>query len=132
MRYTADSWFFVKISEKNPKALNLWEEITTGKGRLVVPTVVIAEIEKRFLKRNLNQLFEEFLSQMENSEKIFIVGLTLEIAKEAGKLGNTYNLSTIDSIILATAKLTEFTELISDDEHFILAEKNNLIKRVRF
>lgn len=72
------------------------------------------------------------IDKIESSQKISVVNLNLEIAKEAGRIGNTYNCTTSDSVILATAIETGYTNILTDDEHFIPAEKQGKIKIVRF
>ena len=128
MKYTADSWFFIQLSKGAEKAAKIWEEIKLGKGRLVVPTIVIVEVKKRLLSYGLNKFAEEFVDELESSQKISIVNLTLDIAKEAGKLGNSYNCTTADAVILATAIETGYINILTDDKHFLQAEKQGKVK----
>jgi predicted nucleic acid-binding protein len=132
MRYAADSWFFIKFMEKDSKAIALWEDIKYGKGRLAVPSVVITEIVKKFLTRGLNKELDMLILGLNSSEKIFIIDLTREIAEEAGKLGYSFNVPTIDSIVLATAIKTGHNNIISDDSDYKKAEKQGKIKRIRW
>ena len=132
MKYTADSWFFIQLSKGVEKAKNLWNEIKIGKARLVVPTIVIVEIKKRLLASGLSKYAEELIDELEASQRISIIDLTLDIAKESGRLGNTYNCTTADAIIIATAIQTSYINVITDDEHFIAAEKQGKIKIIRF
>ncbi len=133
MNYTADSWFFIQLVEEGEeKAGQIWREICDGKSRLIIPTIVVAELSKRFLRKNLKGEFEDFLEDLEESEKIITVDLTMKIAVLAGKLGHTYNMPTEDSVILATAVSTGHTNVLTDDAHFILADKQNKIKMVKF
>ena len=131
MKYTADSWFFIQLSKGSAKAKEVWESIKLGKGRLIVPTIVIVEVKKRLLSYGLSKYAEELIDELEASQKISIVALTLEIAKEAGKIGNTFNCTTADAVILATAIETGYTDLLTDDKHFIPAEKEGKIKIIR-
>ncbi|MFH0836824.1 MAG: PIN domain-containing protein [Candidatus Aenigmatarchaeota archaeon] len=132
MKYTADSWFFIELINQNTRALNIWMEINEGKSRLIVPSIVIAEIVRKFLKNNLNRELQTLLNGFNNTEKIRIVDLTKEIAEHSGKLSYTYNMPMVDAIILTTAILTEYNNIITDDPHFKPAEKQNRIKRVRW
>lgn len=132
MKYTADSWFFIQLSRGNKKALEIWNEIKLGKGRLVVPTIVIAEVQKRLLSRGLSEYAEELVEEIEASQKISTVNLTLELAKQAGKFGNSFNCTIADAVILATAVETGYINLITDDNHFIPAQKQGKISIVRF
>ena len=132
MKYTADSWFFIQLSKNVDKAVEIWDSIKNGKGRLVVPTVVIVEVKKRLLSYGLNKLAEELINEFEASQKISIVDLTLELAKEAGRIGNSYNCTTSDAVIMATAIETEYINILTEDEHFIQAEKQGKIKIINF
>ena len=128
MKYTADSWFFIQLSKGAEKTKKIWEDIKLGKGRLIVPTIVIVEVKKRLLGYGFNKYADELVEELEASQKISIVNLTLDIAKEAGKLGNTYNCTTADAVILATAIETGYTNLITEYKHFAQAEKQGIIK----
>ena len=130
MKYTADSWFFIQLSLKAEESIKIWEEIKSGKGRLVVPTIVIVEVKKRLLSHGLSKFADEIIEEFESSQKISIVGLTLEIAKLAGTIGNTYKCTTADAVILATAIETGYTNIITEDKHFAMAEKQGKIKMI--
>ncbi len=120
------------FGENNPKAMVVWEEIKEGKGRLVVSSVVIAEMTKKLLKMGKKRQLGEFLEGLEESTRIFVVDLTSKLALEAGKLGNTYDMPTVDSIILATAISTGHTNVLTDDNDFLPAAKQNKVKIVKF
>jgi len=130
MKYTADSYFFIQLSKGTEKAKSIWEEIKLGKGRLVVPTIVIVEVKKRLLSYGLSKYADELIEELEASQKISIVDLTLELAKKSGTTGNSYKCTTADAVILTTAIETGYDNLISDDKHFIPAEKQGKIKLV--
>lgn len=132
MKYTADTWFFIQLSNGISGAQELWKEIKSGKSRLVVPTIVLVELKKILLRRGLTAYAEELTNELEASQKISLVDLTVSLAKEAGALGNTYLCTTSDAVILATALMTGFTAVITDDAHFLAAEKQGKIKIVRF
>ena len=130
MKYTADSYFFIQLSKGTQKAKDIWEEIKLGKGRLVVPTIVVVEVKKRLLSYGLSRYADELVEALEASQKISIVDLTLGIAKKAGTLGNSYKCTTADAVILTTALETGYDSLISDDKHFIPAERQGKIKLI--
>ena len=130
MNYSADTWFFLQLASKHPKAIAIWKEIIEGKGRLLVSTVVIAETVKRFLMRKFRSELETLLVNLGDSEKISIAELSKELAQEAGKYAFSYSMTTVDSIILANAIASGHTNIISNDEHFKRPEKQKLIKRI--
>ncbi len=130
MNYSVDTWFFLQLANKHPKAITIWKEIIEGKGRLLVSTVVIAETVKRFLMKNLKKESEELLVNLKNSEKVLIAEVTTEIANDAGKYAYSYDMTTADGIILSTALKMDYKNIISIDEHYEPAERQKLIKRI--
>ena len=132
MRYTADTYFFIKLSESVPKALVLWREIVEGKGKLVIPTVVLVELKNRFLKRNLKKEAEELISIFEDSSKIVLIPLTTDLAKKAGSLSYTYNMTNFDAVVLTTAIETDHKNVLTSDPSFLRASKNGLIHLTKF
>ena len=132
MKYTADSWFFIQLSKGVEKAKDIWNSIKIGKSRLIVPTIVIVEVKKRLLSYGLNKYADELIDELEASHKISIVNLTLELAKEAGRLGNTYNCTTADAIILATVIGTEHINILTDDKHFIPVQRDGKVNVISF
>ncbi|MBI3412568.1 MAG: type II toxin-antitoxin system VapC family toxin [Candidatus Aenigmarchaeota archaeon] len=130
MKYCADTWFFIQLTNRHPKAVDIWSEIKSGKGRLVVSTVVIAEAVKEILKNNLFRDLGDFLHAFSVSENITVIDVTKEIATDGGKYSFSQNMTTIDGIIQATAIKTDHINILSRDEHYKKAEKQGLIKRV--
>ncbi len=132
MRHTADTYFFIKLSESVPKALALWQEIVEGKGRLVIPTVVLVELKNRLLKRNLQKEAEELIRVFEDSSKIVLIPLTTDLAKKAGNLSYTYNMTNFDAVVLATAIETGYKNVLTSDPSFLRASKHGLIHLAQF
>ena len=132
MRYTADTYFFIKLSESVPKALALWQEIVEGKGRLAIPTVVLVELKNRLLKRNLQKEAEELIRVFEDSSKIVLIPLTTDLAKKAGNLSYTYNMTNFDAVVLATAIETGYKNVLTSDPSFLRASKHGLIHLAQF
>ena len=130
MMYTADTYFFIQLKEKNPKAIALWNEIKQGKGQLVVPTIVFAELTRKMLREGDSKALAEFLGGITSSEKVLQCWLTTEFARKAGEVSYRYAMPTVDSIILATALLTEHTHVITADPHFNPPAKDKLIKKI--
>ena len=132
MTYTADTYFFLQLKEKNPKALQLWHEIKTGKGQLVVPTIVFTELTRIMLREGDSKPLKEFLAGTIASEKVLQCWLTTEFARKAGEVSYQYSMPTVDSIILATALLTEHTNVITADAHFNRPAKERIIRKIEF
>ena len=132
MMYTADTSFFIRLSEELPKAVAVWHEVVEGKSRLAVPTIVLVELKNRMLKRDMQKEAEELINTFEESSKITLVPLTAELAKKAGSLSYTYNMTNFDSVILATAVETEYKNVLSSDPSFVKATKQGLIHLMQF
>ena len=132
MRYTADSWFFLQLIEGKQKAKDIWEEIMFGKSMLVVSSVTIAELTRRFLKCGYAKKIDELLNIFESSSRVFVVDVNLDLARESGKISNAYNIPIIDSIVIATAIKTEHIDILTDDEHFDLPAKHKKINKISF
>ena len=132
MMYTADTSFFIRLSEELPKAVAVWDDIVEGKSRLAIPTVVLVELKNRLLKRNLQKEAEELISSFEESSRITLIPLTTELAKRAGGLSYTYNMTNFDSVILATAVETEYKNVLTSDPSFLKASKQGLIHLTQF
>lgn len=123
-------FFFINLSKGTQKAKDIWEEIKLGNGRLIAPTIVIVEVKKRLLSYGLSKYADDFVEELEASQKVSMVDLTLNIAKKAGTVGNSYKCTTPDAVILTTAVETGYDSLISDGKHFIPAEKHGKIKLI--
>ena len=132
MMYTADTSFFIRLSEELPKAVAVWHEVVEGKSRLAVPTIVLVELKNRMLKRDMQKEAEELITTFEESSKITLVPLTADLAKKAGSLSYTYNMTNFDSVILATAVETEYKNVLSSDPSFVNATKQGLIHLMQF
>ena len=128
MRLTADTSFFIRLSESAPKAISIWEDIVEGKNRLVIPTVVIVELKNRFHRKGLHKEADELVSTFEHSTKITILPLTLDLAKKAGKLAFTYSLTPFDSVVLASAIETGYETMLTSDPLFVRPQKEDQIK----
>ncbi len=130
MKYTADTWFLLKLIDGDSNALQIRNEILEGKSRLVIPTIVVAELIRETVRKGKVRIAEEILKTLETSTKILVVDLNQTIAMEAGKLGISFSIPLVDSTILATAVLLDHAYLLTEDGHYKLAEKKGKVKRV--
>ena len=130
MNYSADTWFFIQLSEDAEKALRIWKEIIEGKGRLVVSSIVIAETVKLLLRKNMKKGLNDFMIAFRTSDKIRVVDVTKLIAEEAGKISYSHNIPITDAIIAVTAVLTNHRNILSKDSDYRRLEKDGKIKRV--
>lgn len=124
MNYTADTSFFMKLSEGSEKAVTIWKDIRYGKSRLAIPTAVIVELKKGYMKRNLQREADEIINELEISPRVTLVPLTTDRAKRAADMGYAYNLTSMDAIVAATAVDTSFTALLTSDAVFLRLNKD--------
>lgn len=132
MKYTADTGFLIELSNANPKALDVWKEITKDKGKLIIPAPVIVEAAKRLLQKGKNAELQQMLLAVTASEKFGVCDLTFELAKDAGRLACAYNISAVDGCVLATAIATGFNVVLTTDTAFRRAKKDGKIDLVEF
>jgi predicted nucleic acid-binding protein len=130
MRYTADTGFFIKLSQDDKKAQSIWKEIREGKGRLIIPAPVIAETAKNVMVRGKQGYLAPFYNALESSTKITVVDTTFDLARHAGKLAYSYNISAVDGCVLATAIATGYDTVITTDTYFRRAKKEHKIKLI--
>jgi len=126
MKYCLDTWFLVKLSEKDPKAIKI---LKGSKNTFVIPSVVILEITKIGLQRGIKKKTDSLISQLLVTKNIEIISCNTEIAKKAGEISGNYGIPTVDSIIAATTISTKCHKLLSEDSHFDKLHKKKLIKK---
>jgi predicted nucleic acid-binding protein len=73
-------------------------------GRLIVPTLSALEVFKRVLQQRGEDAALQAAAAMQQGE---VVELTLRIALEAARLGYSLKLPLADSVMLATARLSQ-------------------------
>lgn len=129
MKYCADTWFLIKLAEKDDKALDKKRSVIEGKDRIFIPTIVITEFFKKLMQKGKKEReMESFLRNLTASEKIKTVFLDETIAKESAKVSISYGIPTVDSIVAATYKISKSDKLLSDDEHLKKLEKKKYLK----
>ncbi|MEE9151129.1 MAG: PIN domain-containing protein [Thermoplasmata archaeon] len=127
MRYCLDTWFFIKLSESDAKALKLIRE--TKKNSFFVPSVTILELTRSAIRKGKLKNLTDLISSLLKEKNIKIIDCNIEIAKKAGELSATYNIPSIDSIIASTSIINKCHKLLSDDSHFNKLHKNKMIKK---
>ena len=129
MKYCSDTWFILKLFEKDIKALNLLNEVKYGKSSLIVPIVVFAEAIRKLLERGIPQTnVDQFFNSMELSNKINFLIVDKNIAKEAAKISLSNDLSLMDSFVAASCKLSDSNLLLAADSDYKHLIKKNYIK----
>ncbi len=95
-----DSSGWLEYYADGPDA-HLFAELVQGIDRLIVPTITIFEVFKRFLQQRGRETAKVAVAHMERGN---VVALDQELALNAAELGLELKLPMADSIILATAR----------------------------
>jgi predicted nucleic acid-binding protein len=111
----ADTGFFIKRSEQNPRALQLWQELRAGQHTLVVSTVSINELLAYFLRRGMNREADEWYHILTQHSEIRLVPLSAEVAAQSARYRLVLLLSTVDSMILTTCVIQQCDLLKTTD-----------------
>src|SRR5438552_19026497 len=92
---------------------------------LLVPSIIVFEVQKRLLVQHKDELAAKALIMMEQGQEIFI---NHELAIFAAQISRKHNLSLADSIIYASA-LTHDAALWTQYEHFKNIPKVNYFEK---
>jgi len=118
------AWYFTKSKKLGRKALQVFRDSTSGKGIIIVPTVVLAEIMDISEKKRIKVDYEEILERIENSNNFEIYSLDVDVLRVAR------NITTIPElhgrIVIATAKLLD-AKLLTKDENI---QKSGIVEIV--
>ncbi len=133
MRHCADTWFLLLLSDKDEKALNILRKSVSGKDHLIIPSIVLGEYTRNYLKKGkIIKKVESFVNGLKVKPKIEIVQTTNEITIEAGKISHTFGIPLIDSIIASTAKHMNCHDILSNDKHYEKFCKKEKVKLKRW
>lgn len=130
MKYTADTGFFIRLSQGDKRAQEIWKEICEGKGRLLIPAPVLVETTRDALRKGKKEQVELLYNSIKLSSKLFVADLTAELARSAGILAFTYGISSTDGCVLSTAIVSDFKTVLTTDTHFRKAKKEGKIELV--
>lgn len=129
MRYCVDTWFLIKLAQKDTRAIEIKRNAIEGKDRLFLPTIVITEIFRKLYQKGKRESdIESFLRNLITSEKIKTVFLDETIAKEAAKISFSYSVPTVDSIVIATYKNSDADFILTDDFDIKKLGKKKIVK----
>jgi len=130
LKYCSDTWFLIKLYEKEEKAIEIIKEIRFGKGRLIIPAVVYTETGRKLMKRGVSlKDINAFFENLFNSNKIEFIVIDKSISDEVIKLCNSFNIAIMDSFIAASYKLFDCDFLLSGDSDYDLLVKHKYLKR---
>lgn len=123
----ADTGFFVKRSERQARALEIWSSVLSGEDFLVVSVLTIAEFYAHQIQVAKLAAAEELISQMQRVANISIVPVSLEIAAASARYRRGMNLPTVDAVIFATFLSMGCDILMTTDSVFDQASVKELI-----
>ena len=129
MKYCADTWFILQLFAKDSRSLALIKEARYGKAEIIIPVIVFAEATKKLLQRGIPFSFiDQFFTFVDASEKIEVSVLDKVIAQEAARISLSFQLPMIDSLVAATAKLSDCSILLTADSDYHLLIKRKYFK----
>lgn len=126
MVYIIDTHTLVWFLEKQDKlSKKVREVLKNTKNRIVIPSIVLAEIKYLSVKGKISSTFKEILNKIEEDNRCAVVNLDINIINQIPT-----TLEIHDGIIVATALvyknlLGEDAIILSCDEDII---KSNLVK----
>ena len=116
--YLADThslcWYFTEDKRLSSRALKIFASSEKGRFKILIPTIVLAEIFYISEKRKIKISFEKVLDRIGQGTNFEIIDLNLEVIEELKNIGDTLEMH--DRIILATAKLYSAIILTKDKE----------------
>ena len=113
MSIVVDSSVWIEVAIRAP-GWQRFSPLLTKSGEVLVPSVVIAEVGKWFLRQEGAGPAGKVLAHLMRHE---VVVLDAKLAAKAARLGVQHRLSLGDSVIYATAVDSD-SELITMDAHF--------------
>jgi len=116
------AWYFTKSEKLSKKVLQIFRNSVVGKGVIVIPTVVLAEIMDISEKKRIKVDYEEVLEKIDNSSNFEIYPLDIDTLRVARNITIISELH--DRIIVATAKLLD-AKLLTKDENI---QKSNVVE----
>lgn len=123
----ADTGFFVKRSERDTRALEIWDDVLSDQDFLVISVLTIAEFYAHQIQRAKLKAAEKLISEMQLAPNISIIPVSLEIAAASARYRRGMNLPTVDAIIFATFLSMGCDALLTADSIFNQESVRNLI-----
>jgi predicted nucleic acid-binding protein len=129
MRYCADTWFLLLLSEKDSTAVDVLRGVISGKDELVIPMVTVSETYRKLFERGTSEkVIATIFNELELIDKVQFVPIDKLIATESGKVSFSYSVPLIDSIVAATGKLLKCHFILGKDEDLKKLQRKRYIK----
>lgn len=128
IRRGCDTNFFRQLMLGHPQAVDVWLEAVRGGCLLIVSTLVLHELLVLYYREGKPEIGRRFASRLQKSTWVHIVPVSISIAEKSAGYRHGLGLSTVDSIILATAVEENCGELLTTDRHFVAADSQGIVK----
>jgi predicted nucleic acid-binding protein len=127
-RKGCDSGFFILLGAGDPKVQQIWQDAASGQFELVMSVISINEVLVVLYRQGKLAEADGFRSLIYSSPWVHIVPVSVSIAEKSAGYRHGLGLSTVDSIILATAVEENCGELLTTDRHFVAADSQGIVK----
>ena len=128
MKYCSDTWFILKFAEDDTKAAELIRSVRFEKDELIIPIIVVAESFRKLFEKGIPEhKIESMFNELQLIQKVNIVGLDREIAKESAKVSHANKVPLIDSIVVATGKLLKCHYILGKDDDLKRLQKRKYV-----
>ncbi len=119
MNYCADTWFILKLYLQDSRAKQIILEVLQNKAHLALPILAYAEAIKKLHHNGVSSaIISDFFDTLTSSEKINIINLDQDIAREGALLSLHNNIPMIDALIAASAKNYNCSVILTADMHY--------------
>ena len=120
MRVGFDTGFFIRLLEKDSKAVEVWKDLIDGKIKGYVSVIVLFEIKrlqlKGIIKKKVYTVLEKGIDGL-----CFIIDIKKEVALNAASISHGTGIPLADSLIYTC--YLDMDELYTTDRHFPLIKK---------
>ncbi len=127
-RKGCDSGFFILLGAGDPKVQQIWQDAALGQFELVMSVISINKVLVILYRQGKLAEVDRFRSLVYSSPWVRIVPVSIAIAEKSAGYRHGLELSTVDSIILATVVEENCDELLTTDRHFAVAESQDIVK----
>ncbi|MFW6126419.1 MAG: type II toxin-antitoxin system VapC family toxin [Chloroflexota bacterium] len=107
------AWYFTGAAKLGSEALDVLRASASGRGLIVVPTIVLAELMWISEKKRISLEFHELVDKIEASQNFEVYPFDMEVLRTAERIRSIPELH--DRIVVATAVLVG-AKILSKDE----------------
>lgn len=108
------AWYFTGAGKLGSEALDVFRASASGRGLIVVPTIVLAELMWISEKKRIGLEFHELVDRIEASQNFEVYPFDMEVLRTAERIRSIPELH--DRIVVATAMLVGAKVLSKDED----------------